>query len=68
MIRHFDETGVSGTGVVLEGCIFDSGQVVVHWFGGTAGCSSIGIYNSYDDFLNIHVRSHPSNKTQIRWL
>lgn len=62
MYRGGDETGVSGTGPVLEGIIFSDGRVSIRWF--TAG-GSIGIYNSFADFWRIHVESHPSNKTQV---
>lgn len=31
--RHDDVTGVSGTGVVAEGVLFDNGQAVVRWKG-----------------------------------
>lgn len=31
--RHQDPTGVSGTGIVAEGVVFDDGTTVVHWRG-----------------------------------
>lgn len=31
--RQTDISGVSGTGVVVEGCQFSDGAVVVHWLG-----------------------------------
>ncbi len=31
--RHHDPTGVSGTGVVAEGCVFSDGTVVLVWLG-----------------------------------
>lgn len=68
MHRINDETGISGTGLVLVGVIFEgTGKVVVQWRDNGIG-RSMGIYDSWDDFLNIHVRSHPANKTQIKWL
>lgn len=63
--RGHDESGVSGTGIVLEGCIFTDGRVAVRWRGET--CSSV-IYDSFDDFWFLHVASHPSNKTVVRFL
>ena len=66
MLRQADETGVSGTGVVLEGVQFTTGQVVAHWL----TCpprGSLAIFDSYEDFINIHVKSHLVNKTVITW-
>ena len=33
LIRHTDVTGVSGTGVVAEGCQFTSGRIAIDWLG-----------------------------------
>jgi len=62
--RQYDETGVSGEGVVIEGVTLATGQCVVHWLyppprGG------IAIFDSLGDFLKVHVEPHPSNKTII---
>ena len=62
--RNYDETGVSGEGVVIEGVIMATGQCVLHWLyppprGG------ISIFDSLDDFLKVHVLPHPDNKTVI---
>ena len=64
MIRNNDETGVSGTGKVLEAVLFGNGMLVTHWFG---KFESINVYKSYEDFLEIHVKSHPQNGTTIVW-
>lgn len=62
--RQSDETGVSGEGVVIEGCELASGHCIIHWLyppprGG------IAIFDSLGDFLKVHVEPHPSNKTII---
>ena len=62
--RNYDETGVSGDGVVIEGVIMATGHCIIHWLyppprGG------IAIFDSLDDFLKVHVLPHPSNKTVI---
>lgn len=49
--RNCDVSGVSGVGLVAEGCEFDTGEVVVHWYGAHA---SINIYKSMDDMIYIH--------------
>jgi len=64
--RKFDETGVSGTGVVIEGVTLATGQCIVHWLyppprGG------IAIFDSMNDFINVHIGPHPANKTIITY-
>jgi len=49
--RKIDVSGVSGCGAVAEGCLFDSGEAVVHWKGEHA---SINIYHSLEDVLAVH--------------
>ena len=60
--RQLDETGVSGEGVVIEGVVLASGHCIIHWLyppprGG------IAIFDSLEDFLKVHVKPHPINKT-----
>lgn len=71
-IRRTDESGVSGTGRVLDGVVFHTGQVVVCWRSDVntdqLGYSSLAIYPSWEAFLHVHVRPHPSNATEIRFV
>lgn len=64
MVRKFDESHISGTGNVLSGVIFDSGQVVVQWHSQT-NVNSLGVYKNYYDFYFIHCKSHPTNDTEM---
>ena len=62
--RTADETGVSGDGIVIEGVRMATGQCVIHWLyppprGG------IAIFDSMDDFIKVHIKPHPVNKTII---
>ena len=62
--RTADETGVSGDGIVIEGVRMATGQCVIHWLyppprGG------IAIFESMDDFIKVHIKPHPVNKTII---
>tara|TARA_Y100000310_G_scaffold283387_1_gene305313 strand:- start:245 stop:598 length:354 start_codon:yes stop_codon:yes gene_type:complete len=62
--RQNDETGISGEGVVIEGVELASGHAIIHWLyppprGG------IAIFDSLEDFLKVHVKPHPKNKTII---
>jgi hypothetical protein len=64
--RRYDETGVSGEGVVIEGVTLATGQCVVHWLyppprGG------IAIFDSMNDFVKVHIQPHPSNGTIITY-
>ena len=63
IIRQNDETGVSGTGNVMDGVVFDDGQVIVSW---KTDVKSTGFYNSWEDFKKVHIDPHPTNKTLVR--
>ena len=71
VIRNADESGVSGTGRILDGAIAHNGKVIVCWRtdvdGSKHGDSSIGIYDSFGAFRRIHIDSHPDNKTEIHF-
>lgn len=64
MYRAHDESGISGTGVVVEGVIFSDGKVIIRWVVHT---NSISIYETFVDFEKIHIGSHPTNKTILIW-
>lgn len=66
MIRVHDESGISGTGHILDGVVFHTGQVVVCWRA-KHGHSNIGIYKDWEDFEFVHINSHPTNETEIVW-
>lgn len=72
LIRRIDETGVSGTGRVLDGVVFHTGQVVVCWrtdvSGDEPGFSSLAIYPSWEAFLHVHVAPHAPGSAEIRFL
>jgi hypothetical protein len=69
LIRHVDESGISGTGRILDGVIFHTGQVVVCWRSNLEPekpeYSSIAIYPSWDAFLHVHIHPHPSGANEI---
>lgn len=69
MIRFFlrrlkDETGVSRTGRVLEGVLCQDGKVIIQW---RPPMTSIAIYDTFDTFMNVHVRCHPSCN-EVVWI
>jgi len=64
--RQYDESGVSGEGIVIEGAVLATGQCIVHWLyppprGG------IAIFDSMADFIKVHINPHPSNRTIITY-
>jgi len=64
--RRYDETGVSGEGVVIEGVTLATGQCVAHWlFPPPRG--SIAVFDSMSDFITVHIRPHPGNRTIITY-
>lgn len=69
IVRHADTSGVSGSGRVLDGVIFHTGQVVICWRSDInqteSAHSSLGIYPSWEAFKRIHIDSHPENQAEI---
>lgn len=65
MIRKDDETGISGTGKVVEGVVFTDGECVVKWVVENSMGRCVAIWPNLASFLSIHVYPHPDNKTEI---
>jgi len=64
--REYDETGVSGDGIVIEGVTLATGQCIAHWlFPPPRG--SIAVFDSMSDFTAVHIKPHPSNRTIITY-
>lgn len=64
VVRNEDETGVSGTGVVIDGVVFPSGDCVTRWRGATP---CISVWSSFEAFKSVHIDPHPDNKTEVVW-
>jgi len=64
--RINDESGVSGTGIVIEGITLATGQCVVHWLY-PAPRGSIAMFDSISDFATVHIKPHPGNETIITY-
>ena len=62
--RRSDETGVSGDGIVIEGIELATGQAVVHWLWPRPR-GSIAVFDSFSDFVKVHIEPHPKNGTII---
>ena len=64
--RQNDETGVSGEGVVIEGVVLATGQCIAHWLYPRPK-GSIAIFDSMNDFVTVHIKPHPGNRTIITY-
>ena len=50
----------------IEGCVFATGHTVIHWLTPSPR-GSIAFFDNFDDFIKIHVSSHPTNGTIITY-
>ena len=64
--RQADESGVSGEGVVIEGVLLATGQCIAHWLYPRPK-GSIAIFDSMNDFITVHIKPHPGNRTIITY-
>ncbi len=48
--RHEDESGVSGTGIVAQGTLYDSGKISLLWL----NSNSFGLWDDIEDMLKVH--------------
>ena len=64
--RQYDDTGVSGTGVVIEGVVLATGQAIIHWLT-PAPRGALAIFDSMTDFIKIHINPHPDNSSILTW-
>lgn len=62
LLRHKDETGVSGTGIVAEGVQLSSGHCVLTWL---TSYTSIAIYDSVAVIERIHGHG---GYTKVQWV
>lgn len=63
LVRNEDESGVSGTGLVVQGVQFDDGQVCINWMTGHQNYPHP--YPSIRKVLDIHGHN---GKTVVEWL
>lgn len=64
VIRHRDESGISGTGPIMDGVVFECGRVVICW---KTENISICIFDNFEEFRKVHIDAHPKNRTEIIW-
>ena len=64
MAHESEAYSVPGDEPTCEGVVFTDGTVAVRWR--TAFRSTV-VWNSLDDFIAVHVSSHPQYGTEIVW-
>ena len=64
--RQEDETGISGTGIVIQGVLFANGKCVIQWLSGPDP-GDTQVKDDWNKFLDTHVKSHPANKSIITY-
>ncbi|MEV6285060.1 hypothetical protein [Kribbella sp. NPDC051770] len=62
LVRHRDLSGVSGTGVVAEGCVFTDGSVALRWRGNNPATA---VWPDLDSVLAVHGHH---GATEVHWL
>ena len=62
LVREEDESGVSGIGIVAEGCQFTEGKCVLAWL---TQHKSVAVYDSLQDLEAIHGHG---GRTRVVWV
>ena len=62
LVRYEDVSGVSGTGVVAEGCVFTDGSVALRWHGANPATA---VWPDLDSVLAVHGHA---GATVVRWI
>ena len=62
LVRYRDPSGVSGTGVVAEGCVFSDGSVALRWRGDNPATA---VWPDIESVLAVHGHR---GATEVRWL
>jgi hypothetical protein len=60
--RSEDVSGVSGTGVVGEGCELSNGKIIFSWL---SNLGSVAVYDNIKTFLSVHGHGGKGN---IEWI
>ena len=63
--RAVDHSGISGTGIVAEGCVFRDGTVVVRWLPAAAAEPTTVVHPSIGNVQALHGHG---GSTTIAWV
>jgi hypothetical protein len=61
-VRSEDLSGVSGTGIVGEGCELSNGKIIFSWL---SNLGSVAVYDNIKTFLTVHGHE---GRGSIRWI
>lgn len=64
LVRLKDTSGISGTGLVMQGVIFDDGRVAARWVTADRPRSTV-LWDDFDAWYDVHVRPHPENESVV---
>jgi hypothetical protein len=62
LVRYRDLSGISGTGVVAEGCVFTDGSVALRWRGNNPATA---VWPDLESVLAVHGHH---GATEVRWM
>jgi hypothetical protein len=62
LVRYRDLSGISGTGVVAEGCVFTDGSVALRWRGNNPATA---VWPDLGSVLAVHGHY---GATEVRWM
>jgi hypothetical protein len=62
LVRYRDLSGISGTGVVAEGCVFTDGSVALRWRGNNPATA---VWPDLESILAVHGHH---GATEVRWV
>jgi hypothetical protein len=64
LVRPKDASGISGTGLVMQGVVFVDGRVAARWVTEDRPRSTV-LWDDFDAWYDVHVRPHPENESVV---
>jgi hypothetical protein len=64
LVRPRDASGISGTGLVMQGVVFADGRVAARWVTEDRPRSTV-LWDDFDAWYDVHVRPHPENESVV---
>jgi len=64
LVRLKDASGISGTGLVMQGVVFADGRVAARWVTEDRPRSTV-LWDDFDAWYDVHVRPHPENESVV---
>lgn len=64
LVRPHDITGISGTGLVMQGVVFSDGRVAARWVTEGRPRSTV-LWDDFASWYDVHVAPHPENESVV---